>query len=446
MNRADGLPRLPLGLCGMLVLAAACVLFPRVVDPIAQPARWLMCLPLRALPMRYAEAAQPSERAATRAAATATAMARLADDAVRGGAAVGPNSVPLICRVLDRRVPGAASLPTLLVLDRPWSEVGDCTGLVTRAGCVVGFLGQPSDADTTAARGHAIVRCLHHAPRGAVPRRLIASAVVDGTKMRFVVEPGSRIDAWPLRVGLLEDPYRAARTRSLGQRVLTHGGSVEGVVVPADLELGTLRAWGYVEGGAETLPVGFFVEPAIDPRAIATVVLWRPAVDPQESAPQAGLVASRRSVRGSLLPAGRRLYLVTGSMQVPVGSAVLARDDQFFGTVDESGPGDAIATAFGVVGRAWSLLLVPHDIVRAPIECAAKVVDADDTHVVLQLSAAVEACAGEVLTGGQGLHCPAGLWIGSIEAIEDAGRRLRVHRLAPDLSLLAVLALPESAP
>jgi hypothetical protein len=452
VNTAPAQGALPLGLCGLLVAAAACTLFPRWPEPVLQPARWLMCLPLRAWPARYVEAAAP-DAAPARSAFVAAALARLAHDAATPGI---DGAEPVICRVLERRVPGAARLPSLLVLDRPWSEVAECNGLVTRAGSLVGFLGEASDAADASAHGHAVVRCVHAVLPGIAPVRVVARSMIDAHSLRFVLEPGSRIDPWPLRVGLLEDPYRAARSGSAGVPVHTAGGVARGVTIPAGLALGTLRVWGYAEQGAATLPVGFFVEPAFDAHAIATVVLWRPRADGAHTAATTdtttpattldALAANLHPVRSAVFPSRQRLYLVTGSRSVPIGAAVVDREGQLVGTVDASGPGDAVASTFAVPGRQWSLLLVPDDNKQAPIECSARVIGSAGDEVELRLVQAVEPCAGEVLTGGHGLHCPPGLWVGRIASFAADGTSLRVSVAPVDARAVGVYVLPQEQP
>lgn len=445
MTPADGRGWCPRGLCALLFVAIALTLFPRWAEPLTRPARWLMCLPLRALPEHTVAAAE-----ATAAAFVAdAALARLDTDALRGGAECMPaGTEPMVCRVLDRRSPGAAGLPTLLVLDRGWDEVADCTAVVTRGDGLVGFLGQPSDVDPLANDGHVVVRCVHASVRSERPRRLLAATTVGGVPLRVVVEPGSRIDAWPLRIPLLEDPYLVARLNGVGEAVHTCAAAVQGVDVPGELRIGTMRVWGYAEAGGPVLPVGFFVEPTFDPRAIATVVLWRHAdrADTHTRREAAAPVA-RHAVRAvAFPPAEQRLYLVKSGGTLPVGAAVLARDGLLYGVVAEAGPGDAVADGFATVGRAWSLLLVADDGLRPPIECTGTVRAASAGRVELEMAAPVAAIAGEVVSAGNGLHCPAGLRVGRIAATSTDGLRLVVARPALDLSTVSVCERARRAP
>ena len=59
--------------------------------------------------------------------------------------------------------------------------------------------------------------------------------------LHFVVEPASRIDQWPLRCGLFEQPYLASRLRRSGLPVLTAPLEVDPLGdVPAGLRVGDL--------------------------------------------------------------------------------------------------------------------------------------------------------------------------------------------------------------
>jgi hypothetical protein len=370
----------------------------------------------------------------------------------RGGAAHMPaDAEAVVCRVLDRRAPGAAGLPTLLVLDRGRDEVADCEGLVTQGDVLVGFF-DPGTEEVEGAGGHAVVRCVHAAPRGQPIRRLVASTAVDGVPLRLVVEPGSRIDAWPLRVPLLEDPYLAARVEGPGLPVTTCEGSVYGVAVPAGLALGSMRVWGYAGDDGEVLPVGFHVDPAFDPRAIAVVVLWR-RTDARASAPRDRVPDHERTsvarlpVRAMQLPpAGERLYLVGNGAALRVGAAVLDRDGHLFGVVTEAGPGDAVADSFHRTGKAWALLLAADDPTLPPLECTAVVHATGPGRVELALAGADHLPAGEVFTAGNGIDCPAGLRIGRIDSMSSDGNRLVVVRPELDLSSVSVCRRGGSTP
>jgi len=435
-------PGLPLGLCGLLVVAAGLALFPRWVEPIEGPARWLMCLPLRVWPGSAAHAAPPPAPVAARAAG---ALARIDADALAGAAPLfAAGAVPLVCRVLERRGGGGGRLPTRLVLDRTVAELAGSLGLVTRGSALVGFLEEP-DPERAGASTLAVVRCVH-APHASAPRRLLAAAAFeDGEPLRFVVEPGSRIDPWPLRIGLLEDPYRASRVQAGGVAVRTLACTVGSVAVPEGLDLGVLRVWGYAGDASDVLPVGFFVEPAFDARAVVTVVVWRPAAAAREAGAP-GDDIDYRLAHGALLPPGLRAFLLTGREATPEGAAVVGRDGQLFGLVEAAGPGDAVAASFATPGRTWSLLLVPDDPDRAPVECTAQVLGARGAQVDVRLASPVPPFSGEVLTGAQGLHCPAGLRVGRIASLDASGRVLGIARAADDVGAVTVCVRRERTP
>jgi len=426
----------PRGLWALLLVASAAALFPDWCEPVLQPARWLMRLPLRALPNATVLAGEPRPTWPD----AEALLTRLDDEAVRPGtAAMAADLEPVVCRVLDRRVPrrapGAAGLPTLLVLDRTWAEVGDCTGLVTRGDRLVGCIGKPSDVDDPAARSQAVVRCTHATLAGEPPRRFQAATTVHGAALRVVVEPGSRIDAWPLRISLLEDPYLAARLPGPGETVRTCAQVAAGIEVPAGLRLGGLRVWGYSGDDGPVLPVGFFVELPYDPRAIATVVLWRHR-EGARAAPGSRVGPLLHAARGLAMPGGR-LYLVRSGADFAPGAAVLDRGGTLFGVVVDAGPGDALAAPFATLGKSWPLLLVPDDG-RPPVECVGRVLQAAGGWVDLELARPIEAAGGEVYTAGHGIHCPAGLRVGRIGAVTDAGSRLHLERPPLDVGMVHV--------
>ncbi|MEZ5963491.1 MAG: hypothetical protein R3F56_06565 [Planctomycetota bacterium] len=438
--RRDDQQILPRALFALLLAAAALILLPRWAEAILGPARWLMCLPLRALPAPALAGAGTSLPMVDEA-----ALARLDHAALSGGrTVVADDSVPLLCRVLERRLPGAAGLPSLLVLDRTWDEIAGNAGIVTRDDCLIGVVGEPTDLEDKTLGGQAIVRCLHAAPRGAAPVRLLARTSVRGEGMRLVVEPASRIDPWPLRVPLLEDPYLAARLDTAGEPVFTCPRITEGLVVPDGLLLGSLRVWGYADSEGTVLPVGYFVSPACDVRALSTVVVWR-----RRTAAPARVAASAplRTFAARALalpPSGERLYLTRTGAGLRKGAAVLGRDGNFYGVVVESGPGDGVAASFRTPGRAWTLLLVRDDG-GAPVECHGRVRSAAGARIDLELTSAIASVTGSVLTGGNGMACPPGLRVGRIADVAAGGTLLRVERPHIDLAFVYVCAPPEAA-
>jgi hypothetical protein len=329
---------------------------------------------------------------------------------------------PLFCRVIDRRCDGPAGLPSLLILDRRWDAVADCVEAATHGASAVGFLGRPGDADGPPA-DLAVVRCLHYRPRAAPPRRVLAAVDLADGPLRLVLEPASRIDAWPLRATLLEDPYRAARIAGGGHVVHRVAGQVAAAGrLPAQLRLGTLRVWGYAAGDDLAVPVGFFLEPDFDPRAIASVVLWRPS-RPGSAAVTPSPRGPRMQVAALSMPGGRRLQLLTGGGSAALGAAVVAGEHRLVGTVESAGPGDAMVNVFGTDRRRWSFVLVPRSEGLAPIDCSGRAVARRGLAVELEFDATPVPVAGDLLTGGNGRHAPAGLWVGELRPLGTEGRR-----------------------
>lgn len=435
MKRApSAAPWFPVGLYGALVVATALAIFPQGSAAVESWLRVGVCLPLRALHVLGGTEAFASERrdatnlgsdaeadldAIVRTGLEREAAAALMPD----GSGMPAGLEPLACRVIERRVPGPAGLPSLLVLDRPWSDVEACVDIVTHHSSVVGFLGRAEDAVGTEL---AVVRCLHYRPRTAPPRRVLgAAAIGDGGPLRMVFEPASKIDAWPLRATLLDDPYRAALLHAGGHVVHTVAASPSSTskLLPEGLRLGTLQVWGYAAGERNAVPVGFYLDPDYDPRAITSVVLWRPS-RPSTGATRALPPPSARTrVHGVELPGGRRLHLLTGARRVPVGAAVVAGEHRLVGVVDSAGAGDATASVFGSDRTRWSFVLVPRVEGMMPIECSGRAVARVGRLVELEFDAVPVPVAGDLLTGGNGRHAPAGLYVGELRPLDAAGRR-----------------------
>ncbi len=445
MKRAPAAaPWFPVGLYGALVVAAALALFPRGSAAAEGWLRWAVCLPLRALHVLGGTVARAAaDQDADLDEIVREGVAREVGAALMPAGSAMTGLEPIPCRVIDRLVPGPAGLPSLLVLDRPWADIAGCVDIVTHSASVVGFVGRPEDAPESEL---ATVRCLHYRPRAAPPRRVLgAAAIADGADLRMVFEPASKIDAWPMRGTLLEDPYRAAQIPGGGHAVHTVAANATSAsrLLPPGLRLGTLQVWGYAAGERTAVPVGFYLDPDYDPRAISSVVLWRPSSPRSGPDPSLATTTARTRVSGALLPGGRRVHLLTGSQRVPVGAAVVAGSHRLVGMVDSAGPGDATATIFGMDRTRWSFVLVPRVQGMAPIECSARAVARVGTLVELEFDAVPVPFAGILLTGGNGRFAPAGLFVGELRPIDAAGRRAVVQQRAFDVGELSACVVAE---
>jgi hypothetical protein len=423
--------RLPVGLYAALLLAAVLWTFPGAGAVVLESLQRWQWLPLRLLVVA-GESTSPPSAGDGREAELAAARARLfAGAAPPSGLLAGLE--PIVCFVTERRRAVMAELPSVVVLDRRASELSGCEPFVTHGDALVGFLdpAAPAGARQT-------VRLLHDRVSGVRPGRVVA-AIEAGVQddsgheaLRFLVEPASFADAWPLRCDLVEDPYRMAREARARALVRTAAGSVPGfaaTAVPAGLVVGTLRLWGYPGEGGRPLAVGYYVEPAVDARALASVAVWRRSALPAAAAPARDL--PRVGARAAALPgAPGRWYLCTAG-PARAGAAVVA-GERFLGLVERAGATDALAVAFGVERRLWSLILVPHDAGAAPIEIAARSGMRSGSRVELALVGAPRPLPrGALFTGAHGASCPAGLWIGDVEGTAAPADRFEVH--APEL-------------
>jgi hypothetical protein len=112
--------------------------------------------------------------------------------------------------------------------------------------------------------------------------------------------------------------------------------------VPSGLRLGRLRAWGYplhgevergaerrlAEGddGAEFLPIGLFVEPAVRAAELVRVLLWRERAGGAGTAPEAGALVGPSPFAGGSLESVRVLRI---AVPQPLGERWLAWSTAF---------------------------------------------------------------------------------------------------------------------
>jgi hypothetical protein len=375
--------------------------------------------------------------------------------------------------------------------DRPWGLELDVraddpraefASFVTVDDRLVGFLepGGRAGASTSSTGADAVRVRLLHADRpvareddGLWPgrvepvRRVGAVAVPDplasvggqpgaGEPLRFLVEPAASIDPWPLRCTLLDDPYRAARGL-VGDppvvRTASFGLDPLGFV-PSGLRLGRLRAWGYplhgevergaerrlAEGddGAEFLPIGLFVEPAVRAAELVRVLLWRERAGGAGTAPEAGALVGPSPFAGGSLesvrvlriavpqPLGERwlawstAFELAGGGKTPAIGAAVVDGLRLVGTVARSGPGYAVIAPFGEPGERWPLSLMSENgddaevLVAAVVGRTGRTVRARPVHGEsrgMRLTAGGPR-RGHAFTGVGGRHLPAGLWLG----------------------------------
>jgi hypothetical protein len=410
---------------------------------------WLqavLCLPLRAWVVVEPAVASSDDALREEAAAVVeTLHQRLARAALAGVRPLVPASLePVLCRVVDRAGRGAAGQPSELFLDRSEDELRDAAGgFVTFGSRLLGFVAAPG-GDVEAARPRpARVELLHaQGSRGA--RRVAAAVDTPAGALQFVVEPASRIDPWPLRCGLFERPYLASRLRHSGLPVLTAALDVDPLGrVPPGLRLGDLQVWGYPDD-PDGAPIGLFVRPDLDPRAISVVVVWRPR---RAAAPPAlDPVPVARPVRVARLrlpappPQDERWVLaVPGGQRLPVGGA-LVRGHMVLGSVEQSGPGFAMASPFGGSRRLWSLWLLPDAARRAPIPLLARSIGGsrDDVFLRIEGDPLGPDARGVLFTGANGPHCPGGLVIGRAWRVGVDGTDLEVRPARTETGALAV--------
>ena len=350
----------------------------------------------------------------------------------------GPTYVPRVYAVVDRRRNRVGMVDQLCLWALAEDLVG-CHPMVTAGDQLLGFLAphDPSAPGTAAA----VVRLLHYRPRvksfrgrpgesirpqaTPVPRRVPARiAIPDHRELRCLVEPARSMEDWPLRCVQIERPYLASRLRRSGQPVTTDhvAGDPQGVL-PAGLSIGTLKIWGYP---ARDIPVGLYVQPAKDPEAIATVVLWHPAATAQGVGDLTMMSAAIRGepVRWMQIPApsGPR-WLVTARSGIRLRpSAALVQDGVLLGTLQDPWSGQSLVLPFDQDPRSWSVLLLPKGA-AAVVELTVRVQRRHGR--VLTLSVGDPAGlptggleGGYLFTGANGPHCPLGLFLGAV--LEDA--------------------------
>ncbi len=96
------------------------------------------------------------------------------------------------------------------------------------------------------------------------------------------------------------------------------------------------------------------------------------------------------------------------------------------GTLRGLGPGQALVDLFEDSTQEWSLILLPE--FGAPVDLRGRVVEREGGRVWVQLLDGARGQVGQLFTGVNGLHCPAGFLVGEVQVVADGGGRILVER------------------
>jgi hypothetical protein len=411
-------PAFPVGLYGVLLFALCWLTLPAVFAPVE---RWLLgavCLPPRVWTAWFgapALAAAPADRR-TLGELTEDLHRRVRRDDELGTQALRRDHDALHCAVVATSRRGGGGLPCELQLDHTHAELADCSDWVTKGEALIGVLVRPGHGPAALDRPQdpARVMLLNHP--GARP--LYANVELGGGELlRTVVRAAATVDPAALRVDLWDDPYRGARLDRGGLPVRTAALAADD---PRDgLLLGHTLIWGYPGRDAgQSLTLGVYVVPTIEPRALSHVVVWRPESLPSDAAaaPAARQLGRAAAVVHDLPGARNGRHLVIADGPVPDQAAVV-QDGRFLGTARGLAFGTGLVTSFVASRQRWSLLLLPDDPLLPPRELDARVVATSRNIAWLRWRGAPgpgseRLTSGYLFTGSNGLHCPAGLWIG----------------------------------
>ena len=439
----------PVGLYGMLLFALCWLTLPTVFAPLERVLLGATCLLPRLGGAFSGTPAVAAVRGAERIEELSEELGgRLRRQDIDGGRALLPARFePVFCTVrealTDRRSRGGAGLPAVLRLEETHAELADCAAFVTKGDALLGFLvraGTGEAADDLPG-DPARVQLVHHR---SAPPIYAAMELEDRSELRLVVGNAATVDPAPLRADLWSDPYRAARLERGGHVVRTLPIDDGAVAVPAGLQLGRTRIWGYDgRDGDAQLTIGVYVEPRDDPRALSHVVVWRDRRRAVATSDDAAVTAAPtpRELRRRHPATVRDLpgavhgrHLLIADVAVPDGAAVV-QQGIFLGTARGLSFGMGLVTSFTASRQRWSLLLLPDEPGAAARELVAQVVRADGAEAVLQGEAGTDGerlPAGQLFTGSNGPDCPSGLWIGSVEPVPRE----------PGFLVLRTLALP----
>ena len=427
----------PVTLYASLLLALLLLLRPDALRSLQSACAVLQCLPLRAVTAlsagdRTADGAQDAARARASRAVDAL-VARRGEEAARRPDGIDVELEPFVARVIERRA-GTRDEASELILDlRPEQLVG-VAGFATLGDALIGFVDERASAEPEHL-GHARVLLLHHVERGRLPRRVPARVELPDDPLPIVVEPGSAVDAWPLRCVLPADPYRAAALEGVEAEVRTSGLADDPLgALPRGLRIGKLRVYGYRLPDGRVVPIGLFVEPAFAAETIHALVLWRPrgTAPPARGRP---LDDGRRvAVRALRLPVpgaiGERLFVTTTVLGgEPLREhAALTAGERLIGVLGSAGLGYGAVARLGERGRQWPITLLPDD--RGPLrDLVATAVGRQGGAAVFDVGAAElgDFGSGDAFSGPLGVDLPGGLWIGRARRLDE--RRVAIDDL-----------------
>ncbi|MDA7936598.1 hypothetical protein N9B90_01505 [bacterium] len=432
----------PAGLYAMLLFALAWLTLPRVFAPLE---RWLVgsaCFVPRIGSTLFGQpvaAANHVDLERIRELGDQLKRRVQEHDFAGAGISMPANDEKFHCGVLSVTRRGGAGLPSELLLDHTYAELEGCKEIVTKGNILVGFLLKPGigravdDRPDDPAR---IILC-HHRDS---PRLFAHLQDSDGLELRFVIEPAAIVDPAPLRVGFWDDPYRAASLKESGQRVYTLPAAFGKKRVPGGLMVGFTRRWGYGEEyGEDSLTIGVFVKPALEPRALSHVVLWRSTKYPPPPFEVESTLRSRRRISATVydLPGaihGRHLLVAKES--VPDGAAVV-QDGLFLGSARGLSFGSALVTSFVASRQDWNLLFLPDDETGRPVELHGRVKRSEGNTAWIEWTGPSRdemsrLGSGYLFTGSNGQFCPARLWIGRASVDPLARNRIKVDVWAPE--------------
>lgn len=417
--------RFPIGVYATLLGALCWLAVPQLSLGVEAWLLGLTCLPLRA----YADVSANIGRLVEPEAADWQRVQSLLDrqDLVAAEMPGAEGRQPVVCRVLDSRAPGGGRRNAELLLDRTYRELGACERFVTFGDRLLGFLAIPGQGPTVDDHldDPARVLLLNHPLSESVPAFIATDA--DGV-LRCIVEPAGSVDLFALRCGLWEDPYVASQVTESGGEVRT--SQLDGTGVPAGLLLGICQVVGYPLGD-QILPIGLFVEPAMAPRAISTVVLWRPQPGVEAQGlrrPLTGGSLEPVALSGVHAPRGESWFIHGGWSSWFPDDAALVRGLYFLGTVRGMGPGQGRVERLESSPRIWSFILLPD--AGEPVGLRGEVVGEENGVVRIRPWGRDRGQLGYLFTGVNSLHCPAGLLVGEVLQVREDGQMLVSRVLA----------------
>jgi hypothetical protein len=412
----------PVGLYGALLVALCALTLPAAFQPVERALLGAVARVSRAAAGLAGEpvGAAPAAVGAERVARSSDVLRRVAAHHVGGAPAeLALRHGPVRCRVFGvGGRGGGGGAPCELRLDRTYAELGDSLPFVTQGSCFVGYLAQPGGPGAADDVPGDLARVLLPNHPLAAPMHAEVEVGPDA-RLRVVVRPAAAADPAPVRVDLWDDPYAAARMERALLPVWTRAVVGSGSQVPGGLRLGTTRIWGYARtDDDEALTLGVFVVPEPSAPSLSHVVAWRRDVAGAPVEPPVAAAFATATVREMPgMAAGRFLLVADGAV---ADGAAVARDGALLGVVRPLAFGSGLVTGFAATRLPWVLLLAPDGVGVPPVELRAVVVRAVGERVWLRRLGDVMAtplpAVGELFTGSNGAHCPAGLWIGRCEA------------------------------